>query len=109
MLWQVSDSRRGSHWVDGQYRTSDDAADRPLNVRYDQKLAKYHRLADQSGFHFVPTVFSYTGQIHESIKRLITEQLSRFVNTNTLGGWGKAVLSEVYYEIVDKACLYGDC
>ena len=25
--------------VDGQSRTSDDAADRPLNARYDQKLA----------------------------------------------------------------------
>jgi len=56
--------------IDGQSRTSDDAADRPLNVRYDQKLAKYHRLADQNGFHFVPAVFSYTSQIHESIKRL---------------------------------------
>ena len=52
--------------------TSDDAVDRPLNARYDQKLAKYHRLADQNGFHFVPAVFSHTGQIHESIKRLIT-------------------------------------
>ena len=43
--------------IDGQSRTSDDVADRPLNVRYDQKMAKYHRLADQSGFHFVPAVF----------------------------------------------------
>ena len=33
-------------------------------------MAKYHRLADQNGFHFVPA-----GQIHESIKRLITEQI----------------------------------
>ena len=33
--------------IDGQSRTSDDVADRPLNVRYDQKMAKYHRLADQ--------------------------------------------------------------
>ena len=62
--------------VDGQSRTSDDAADRPLNACYDQKMAKYHRLADQNGlFHFVPAVFSHTGQIHESIKRLITEQI----------------------------------
>ena len=43
--------------VDGQSRTSDDVADRPLNVRYDQKMAKYHRLADQSGFHFVRLFF----------------------------------------------------
>ena len=61
--------------VDGQSRTSDDVADRPLNVRYDQKMAKYHRLADQSGFHFVPAVFSHTGQFHKSIKRLIAEQI----------------------------------
>ena len=38
-------------------------------------MAKYHRLADQSGFHFVPAVFSHTGQIHKSIKRLIDEQI----------------------------------
>ena len=47
----------------------------PLNVRYDQKMAKYHRLADQSGFHFVPAVFSHTGQFHKSIKRLIAEPI----------------------------------
>ena len=40
-------------------------------------MAKYHRLADQSGFHFVfvPAAFSHTGQIHKSIKRLIAEQI----------------------------------
>ena len=57
--------------IDGQSRTSDDVADRPLNVRYDQKMAKYHRLADQSGFHFVLAVFSHTGQIHKFIKRCL--------------------------------------
>ena len=61
--------------VDGQSRTSDDVADRPLNVRHDQKMAKYHGLADQNGFHFVPAVFSHTGQIHKSIKRLIADQI----------------------------------
>ena len=63
--------------IDGQSRTSDDVADRPLNVRHDQKMAKYHRLADQSGFQFVPAVFSHTGQMHKSIKRLIVEQIRR--------------------------------
>ena len=38
-------------------------------------MAKYHRLADQNGFHFVLAVFSHTGQIHKSIKRLITGQI----------------------------------
>ena len=56
--------------IDGQSRTSDDVADRPLNVRHDQKMARYHRLADQSGFHSVPAVFSHTGQIHKSIKTI---------------------------------------
>ena len=65
--------RRSSHC--SQSRASDDAADRPLNVRYDRKLAKYHRLVDQNGFRFVHAVFSHTGKIHESIKRLITEQI----------------------------------
>ena len=61
--------------IDGQSRTSDDVADRPFNVRHDQKMAKYHRLADQSGFHFVPAVFSHISQIHKSIERLIAEQI----------------------------------
>ena len=55
--------------VDGQSRASDDTADRPLNARYDQKMAKYHGLADRNGFHFVPAVFSHTGQFHESVKQ----------------------------------------
>ena len=61
--------------IDGQSRTSDDVANRPLNVRHDQKMAKYHRLADQNGFHFVPAVFSHTGHIHKSIKGMIVEQI----------------------------------
>ena len=56
--------------------TSDDAVDRPLNARYDQKLAKYHRLADQNGFHFVPAVFSHTGQM---MNPLSVSSKSRFV------------------------------
>ena len=31
--------------VDGQSRTSDEAADRPLQTRYDQKMAKHGRVA----------------------------------------------------------------
>ena len=61
--------------VDGQSRTSDDAVDRPLNARYDQKMAKYHGLADRNGFHFAPAVFSHTGQFHESVERLIAGQI----------------------------------
>ena len=33
--------------VDGQFRTSDEAAERPMQVRYDQKMAKYSRVAKQ--------------------------------------------------------------
>ena len=36
--------------IDGQSRTSDDAPDRPLNVRYEQKMTKYHRVANENGF-----------------------------------------------------------
>ena len=38
-------------------------------------MAKYHRVADKNGFHFVPIVFSHTGQTHESTKCLIMEQI----------------------------------
>ena len=32
--------------VDGQSRTSDEAVERPLQVRYDQKMSKYSRVAE---------------------------------------------------------------
>ena len=60
--------------IGGQSRTSDDLPDRPLQVRYDQKMAKYSRIAEQNSLQFVLAVFSHTGQIHGVIKRLIKEQ-----------------------------------
>ena len=43
--------------IDGQSRTSDDLPDRPLQVRYEQKMAKYGHIADQNRLQFVPAVF----------------------------------------------------
>lgn len=40
--------------VDGQSRTSDDAADRPPNARYEQEMTKYHRSADLTVFILCP-------------------------------------------------------
>ena len=48
--------------IDGQSRTSDDAPDHSLNVRYEQKMTKYNGVADENGFQFVPAVFSHTGE-----------------------------------------------
>ena len=52
--------------VDGQSRTSDEAVDRPLQARYDQKMAKYGYVA-----RFIPAVFSHTGQTHHEFKALL--------------------------------------
>ena len=57
--------------VDGHSMTSDDLLERPLQVRYDQKMAKYGRIADENSLQFVPFVFSHTGQIHTGFKCLI--------------------------------------
>ena len=43
--------------VNGQSRTSDDLPDRPLQVRYDQKIVKYGRIAKNHGLQFVPAIF----------------------------------------------------
>ena len=51
--------------IDGQSRTSDDLPDRPLQVRYEQKMAKYGHISDQNRLQFVPAVFFHTEQIHE--------------------------------------------
>ena len=60
--------------VNGQFRASDEATDCPLNARYEQKMAKRHRVADENGFHFVPAVFSRAGQTHESVKSVMKNE-----------------------------------
>ena len=68
-------------------------------MRYDQKMAKYHGLADQNGFHFAPAAFSHTGQLHDFIKRLILKTLtlsghakqSRVKSTMSVRWWTKRV------------------
>ena len=61
--------------VDGQSRTSDEAVDRPLQARYDQKMAKYGHVAEQNNLRFIPAIFSHTGQIHDDFKVLVREQI----------------------------------
>ena len=46
-----------------------------LQVRYDQKMAKYGHLAQQRDLRFIPAVFSHTGQIHEAFKVFVKEQI----------------------------------
>ena len=60
--------------IDGHSRTSDEAAERPTLARYDQKLAKYGRFAEQNSFRSIPGVFSHTNQIHVEFKILVKEQ-----------------------------------
>ena len=45
--------------------------------RYDQKMAKYGRIAEQSNLLFVPAVFSHTGQIHGDFKAFVREQIKQ--------------------------------
>ena len=59
--------------VDGQSRSNDEAMERPLQARYDQKMAKYGRVAEQSSLLFIPAVFSHTGQIHGEFKAFVKE------------------------------------
>ena len=61
--------------VDGQSRTSDEAVERHLQVRYDQKVAKYGQVAERYNLRFIPAVFSHTGQIHEAFKIFVKEQI----------------------------------
>ena len=54
--------------MDGQSRSaSDEAVERPLQVRFDQKMAKYGQVAAQKELRLIPAVFSHTGQIHEEL------------------------------------------
>ena len=78
--------------VDGQSRTSDEAVERPLQVRYDQKMAKYGQVAEQNDLRFIPAVFSHTGQIHEAFKVFVKEQIRLKLKLEAFEG-------EVEYEI----------
>ena len=51
--------------------TSDEAAERPLQMRYDQKMTKYGRVSEQNNLRFIPAVFSHAGQIHGEFKALV--------------------------------------
>ena len=61
--------------VDGQFRASDEATEGPLQIRHDQKMAKYGRVAEQNNLRFIPAVFSHTGQIHGEFKSFVQEQI----------------------------------
>ena len=61
--------------VDGQSRTSDEAVERPLQVRYDQKMAKHGQVAAQKELRLTPAAFSHAGQIHEEFKTFAKEQI----------------------------------
>ena len=53
-----------------------------MQVRYDQKMAKYGQLAEQNNLRFIPAVFSHTGQIHDEFKILVKEQIRRKLIAN---------------------------
>ena len=57
--------------VDDQSRTSDEAVDRPLQARYDKKMAKYGRVADQNSLRFIPAVFLMLFKLMASLKLLL--------------------------------------
>lgn len=61
--------------IDGQSRASDEAVERRVQARYEQKMAKCGRVAEQNNLTFIPAVFLHTGQIHCASKRLIKEQI----------------------------------
>ena len=52
-----------------------DLPDRPLQIRYDHKMAKYGQIADQNRLQYIPAVFSHTWQTHDAFKSLLREQL----------------------------------
>ena len=43
--------------IHGQSRRHDDDPDNPLNVRFEAKMTKYHNIAEEHGFLFIPAIF----------------------------------------------------
>ena len=61
--------------IHGQSRRHDDDPDNPLNVRFEAKMTKYHNIAEEHGFLFIPAIFSYAGQVHEKFYDFISQQI----------------------------------
>ena len=49
--------------------------ERPLQVRYYQKIARYGQVTERNNLRFIPVIFSHTGQIHEVFKVFVKEQI----------------------------------
>ena len=90
--------------VDGHCMTSDDLLERPLQVRYDQKMAKYGQAAERNDLRFIPAVFSHTGQIHEAFKVFVKEQIR--LKFEAFEG---DVKGEILHELVGKVHISGYC
>ena len=58
----------------GQTRTSHYDTNRPLRVRYDQKIQKCANAAQAIGYRLIPCVLSYAGQIHHAIEDFVREE-----------------------------------
>ena len=75
--------------VDGESRSNDEATERPLQTRYDQKMAKYGRVAEQSNLLFVPAVFLTLGKfmvLREQIRQNLVAFEGQANNTSLNNG-----------------------
>jgi len=48
-----------------------------MQVRYEQKMAKYGRVAEQDNPRFTPAFWSHIGQTHGEIKRVLALTVQR--------------------------------
>ena len=48
-----------------------------MQIRYDRKMVKYGRVAEQNNLVFIPAVSSNTDQIHGEFKILVKEQIKQ--------------------------------
>ena len=46
-----------------------------MRIRFNQKKAKYDHIARANGLTFIPAIFSHTGQIHDTIKGWMFNQI----------------------------------
>ena len=64
-----------------------------MQVRYDQKMAKYGCVAEQNNLRFIPVVFSHTGQIHGEFKTLFKEHIRHMISKvrSVMKWWSKCI------------------
>ena len=84
---------------------SDEDVEQPLRIRFHQKKAKYGHIARANGLTFIPAIFSHTGQIHDTIKGWLFNQIKMKMELDDPQVHNGKIQSTMRYWITDLSAV----